>query len=121
MHDAMLDVSRLYPDQFLIYAGGRANGKTCMLKKLEEEFIMKPRFNYNELFGDYVRIPGIKKVIFHNPATIVYWNDGTKTVVKCQKGDTYDAEKGLSMAISKKALGNKGNFNKVFKEWVKES
>lgn len=26
----------------------------------------------------------IDKVIFHAPATIVYWSDGTKTVVKCQ-------------------------------------
>jgi hypothetical protein len=61
---------------------------------------------------------GIKKVIFNNPATIVLWCDGTKTVVKCQDGDVYDPEKGLAMAISKKALGNKGNFNEVFKKWL---
>lgn len=60
----------------------------------------------------------IKKVIFNNPATIVLWSDGTKTVVKCQEGDVYDPEKGLAMAISKKALGNKGNFNEVFKKWL---
>lgn len=32
----------------------------------------------------------IKNVIFNDPATIVFWKDGTKTVVKCQKdkGDT---------------------------------
>lgn len=60
----------------------------------------------------------IKKVIFNNPATIVLWSDGTKTVVKCQEGDIYDPEKGLAMAISKKALGNKGNFNEVFKKWL---
>lgn len=61
---------------------------------------------------------GIKKVIFNDPATIVLWNDGTKTVVKCQEGDVFDPEKGLAMAISKKALGNKGNFNEVFKKWL---
>ena len=33
--------------------------------------------------------PGIKKVIFNDPATIVLWDDGTKTVVKCSEGDTY--------------------------------
>lgn len=60
----------------------------------------------------------IKKVIFNNPATIVMWSDGTKTVVKCQPGDTYDAEKGLALCIAKKYLGNKGNFNEVFKKWV---
>ena len=48
----------------------------------------------------------IKRVLFNNPATIVFWADGDKTVVKCQNGEPYDPEKGLAMAISKKALGN---------------
>lgn len=62
----------------------------------------------------------IKEVIFNEPATIVYWEDGTKTVVKCQDGDTYDKEKGLALCYMKKITGNKsGNFNKVLKEWVK--
>lgn len=61
---------------------------------------------------------GIKKVIFNDPATIVFWQDGSKTVVKCQEGDIFDPEKGLAMVISKRALGDKGNFNDVFKKWV---
>lgn len=36
-----------------------------------------------------------KKVIFNDPATIVYWPDGYKTVVKCGNGDIYDREKGF--------------------------
>ena len=65
-------------------------------------------------------LPEIKKVIFNNPATIVYWNDGSKTVVKCQDGDTFDKEKGLALAICKKAIGtnkSKSNFNDIFKKW----
>lgn len=27
----------------------------------------------------------VERVIFNAPATIVFWNDGTKTVVKCQE------------------------------------
>lgn len=65
-------------------------------------------------------IPSIKKVIFNDPATIVFWEDGSKTVVKCQDGDIYDPEKGLAMAISKKALGNQGNYCEVFKKWLPE-
>jgi hypothetical protein len=61
----------------------------------------------------------IAKVIFNKPATIVLWQDGTKTVVKCQKGEKYDKEKGLAMCIVKKALGNQGNYNNFFKKWVK--
>lgn len=65
-------------------------------------------------------VPSIKKVIFNYPATIVLWSDGSKTVVKCQDGDIYDPEKGLAMAISKKALGNKGNYCNEFKKWLPE-
>lgn len=36
----------------------------------------------------------IKNVIFAPPATIVYWSDGSKTVVKCSKKDVFDPEKG---------------------------
>lgn len=62
----------------------------------------------------------IKDVIFNNPATIVFWKDGTKTVVKCQtdKGDIYNPELGLAMCIIKKMCGNKGNYNDVFNKWL---
>lgn len=62
----------------------------------------------------------IKKVIFNNPATIVYWSDGDKTVVKCGKDDTYSEETGLALCFMKKALGNKGNYNNTFKKYIKE-
>lgn len=62
----------------------------------------------------------INKVIFNDPATIVLWGDNTKTVVKCQKGDIYDPEKGLYACIVKKVLGNKSNFNNVINKWVTE-
>lgn len=59
-----------------------------------------------------------KKVVFHDPATVVYWSDGTKTVVKCGPHDTFDPEKGLAMAVAKKHFGNGNEFHKVFKRWV---
>lgn len=57
-----------------------------------------------------------EKVIFNESATIVIWKDGSKTVVKCQKNDEYDPEKGLALCFMKKALGNKGNFNNILKK-----
>lgn len=62
----------------------------------------------------------IEKVIYNYPATIVIWKDGTKTVVKCSENDDYDPEKGLAMAISKKALGNQGNYYNMFTKWLPE-
>jgi hypothetical protein len=59
----------------------------------------------------------IKNVKFNPPATIVFWTDNTKTVVKCN-GEDYDPEKGLAMCICKKVLGNKGNYYNVFKKWM---
>lgn len=46
----------------------------------------------------------IERVISNNPATIIFWKDGTKTVVKCMKGDTYDLEKGIALAVIKHLL-----------------
>lgn len=56
-------------------------------------------------------------VIFNPPATIVFWEDGEKTVVKCGEGETYDKEKGLAMAFCKRVWGNKGRFNTMFEKW----
>lgn len=63
-------------------------------KKAEEERTMKK-------FG----VPKIKQVIFDDPATVVLWDDGTKTVVHA-RDEEFDEEKGLAMAIARKALGN---------------
>lgn len=45
------------------------------------------------------------KVIFNDPATVVIWDDGTKTVVKCCEGEDFDPEKGLALCYMKKYLG----------------
>ena len=60
----------------------------------------------------------IKNVYFNDPVTVVMWQDGTKTIVRCDENDIYDPEMGLAMAISKKALGNKGNYYNQFKKWL---
>ena len=78
------------------------------------------RYNCYASVSASISVPSIKKVIFNYPATIVLWTDESKTVVKCQDGDIYDPEKGLAMAISKKALGNKGNYCNEFKKWLPE-
>lgn len=62
----------------------------------------------------------IKKVIFNEPATIVFWSDGTKTVVKCGEDDIWDSEKGLAMAVTKKFFGNEGFYYDIFKKWIPE-
>ena len=49
----------------------------------------------------------IDKVIYHDPATIIYWKDRTKTVVKCQEGFKYDEVVGFLMCILKKTINGR--------------
>ena len=63
-----------------------------------------------------VDIPGmIDSVIFNDPATIIYWKDGSKTVVKRSEDDIWDPEKGFCMAVIKKLYGHT-SFIKRFME-----
>lgn len=79
-----------------------------------------PKTDYTSYSNSMWRIPRIKKVLFRYPATIVFWDDNTKTVVKCSENDTFDPEKGLAMAMAKKFFGNEGNYYNEFKKWLPE-
>ena len=58
------------------------------------------------------------RVIFNPPATIVFWSDNTKTVVKCSEDDKFDQTMGLAMAICKKMYGNSSCYNDIFRQFV---
>ena len=60
----------------------------------------------------------IDKVIFNPPATVVYFGDGSKTVVRCSENDTFDKEKGFALALVKRACGNTGKFNDLFRHFI---
>lgn len=62
-----------------------------------------------------------KKVIFSGPATTILWKDGTKTTVKCQEDDEWSPDTGIAMCYLKKMLGNKGNYNNIFRQARKVS
>ena len=47
----------------------------------------------------------IEKIIFNNPATIVIWADGTRTVVKACKEDKFDKGVGLKTALLQRVFG----------------
>lgn len=69
---------------------------------------------YNRYFA-----PQITKVLFNEPYTITFFDDGTKTIVKCQEGDIYDKEKGLAMCILKKVYGGSCYFDDI-KNWAEQ-
>ena len=51
---------------------------------------------------------------------VVKWIDGSKTKVKCQDGETFDAEKGIALCFMKRAFLNRGCYNDVFKKYIGE-
>ena len=61
----------------------------------------------------------IKKVIYNDPATIVFWSDDTKTIAKCQEGDKYSKEFGLTLAVLKKVAGTQ-TVAALLTDWVVE-
>lgn len=86
----------------------------CIWRGTYNPYINNSFFNFDAISSG---LPEIKDVMYHEPAVIVFWTDGTKTVVKAQE-ETFDPEKGLAMAFAKKILGNKGNYYNLFKKWL---
>ena len=92
-----------------------------MLANMQEQVNDYKKKTLNDIYGKSKSSNwGINRVIFNDPATIVIWNDGSKTVVKASN-EPFDPEKGLAMAIAKKALGNKGNYYEIFKKHIKHA
>lgn len=102
---------------------GTLNNYHVTLK--DEDFLDAIRYCYNDILSieKYkssielrVDIPGmIDRVIFNDPATIILWKDGSKTVVKRSDDDVWDPEKGFCMAVIKKLYGHT-SFIKRFME-----
>jgi hypothetical protein len=59
----------------------------------------------------------ITKVIHNNPATIVFWSDGTKTVARIQDGEAYEPTTGLMVCVLKKLIGN-DQTQKLLNDWA---
>lgn len=60
---------------------------------------------------------GINRVIYNDPATIVLWNDGTKTIAKAEHGDKFNKEFGFSVCLLKKLMGNR-KYHDFMNEYV---
>lgn len=91
------------------YLKGYEDGAADVLKCAGPAFIKE--------FKRIQKTAGIERVVFNDPATVVFWTDGSKTVVKAQDGEPFDPEKGLAMAIVKKMYGNTGSYNELFKKF----
>lgn len=119
------------------YMPARQNGKSLieMAKELNYvdtdtvaqkrlyDMVFKGEVGFEDLYPSTMiaSAPVVKDVIFNDPATIVFWNDGSKTVVRAHGGDKFDPEKGLAMAFAKKMFGNNHDYYIQFKKWLKKA
>ena len=54
-----------------------------------------------------------KRIIFNKPATVVFWKDGTKTVVKCAKGEKWNEYNAFCAALAIKVFGSNSRVQKI--------
>ena len=98
-------------DNYNTAVTGRYDTKTYT-PKFGGEFNMLANKDGSVKIGKY----WITRVIHNNPATIVFWNDGTKTVAKVQEGDEYNPIAGLLTCVMKKMIGNE-HTQQLLEDW----
>lgn len=84
-------------------------------QKTKNDTVYRKMYRFDDQHSMAAPEDFVKKVIFNAPATIVFWYDGTKTVVKCGPNDIYDPEKGFAIAFMKRFFGNNLEFHKCLK------
>lgn len=80
-------------------------------KCMEDEMYEDPDFEVDDEYCTDIEppmwgIPDIRRVVFSGPATIVFWEDNTKTVVKCMAGEKFEYYAGFAAACMKKMFGS---------------
>ena len=97
-----------------------SSGITNLRKTLKEAFGELFDLEENNMSRKSVEV---KKVIYSGPCTIVIWADDSKTIVRCQDGDTHSKEVGLLMCLAKKVWGTNtsgSNFNDYISKVISE-
>lgn len=88
----------------------------CSYPYLEskEQYQLRDKQNRNKQLRDR-----IQRVKFDDPWTIVWWNDGTITRVKCSDLDNFSEESGLMAAICKHYYEDTNIFSEMLHKWCK--
>jgi len=113
------------PKQFDVYSANElssyiASGLANFEKRFKEAFGGLFNLEENNMSRKSLEV---KKVIYSGPCTIVIWADDSKTIVRCQDGDTYSKEVGLLMCLAKKVWGTNtsgSNFNDYISKAISE-
>lgn len=83
----------------------------------------------NEMFEElrrrdaHILTPKVKDIYvsMEKQTIVIKWQTGEQTKVTCQKGDKFDLEKGIAMAITKYVLGNNFYSYNVLDKYIKSA
>lgn len=70
---------------------------------------------YNNAINEVGKVY-ITKILYNNPATVVFWSDGTTTKNVCPPDTLYNPDAGLAFCMLKKLMGG-DNVAKLFNDW----
>lgn len=99
------------------------NMEETLNKQLLPRYNFIPLGNYT-ITNNYTKVPEISftprsmdimKIIVNKPATIVFWGDGTKTVVKCKEGTEFNVYNAVTAAVAIKTYGSNSRLNKMIR------
>lgn len=84
-------------------------------KTVEKKGHLVTKKDYDDFLFRYVGFLSldVKRIIFNPPATIVFWIDGSKTVVKCAEGEKFDPYTGFCYAFTEHFFGPLSHIKKV--------
>ncbi|MGI6117799.1 MAG: hypothetical protein ACOYBC_05360 [Bilifractor sp.] len=59
-----------------------------------------------------------ERILKSGPVTIVFWGDGTKTIVRPEAGTTPDDYAAFTAAVTKKVYGSNSRIKKIMEEYT---
>lgn len=89
-----------------------------VIQMIHKQLVTTPNINCRcavYSLGEWGGVISPEKIIYSGNRTIVFWNDGTKTIVKLGKGQEFDDYTGFIAAYAKKMFSSTSRLKKLIK------
>lgn len=89
-----------------------------MAQMIHQQLVTRPYINCKcsvHPLGEWGAAISPRKIIYSGNRTVVFWNDGTKTIVKCAQGEVFSEYIGFIAAYAKKMFRSTSGLKKMIK------
>lgn len=100
---------------------GDFDGDLCLKRFKFSDMVASNAFHldYSSMWANPIKHNyDVKKIIYNDPATIVFWEDGTKTVVKRGKDEPFSKYHAFCAALAKKLYTTNSAVNRIVNNGV---